>query len=135
MDLDIRRYNESDYLDVNRIIKESFGYDKSKKKNDSSYEFVAVLDNKIVGYYVLCEIIDVVKDIKIFHIDYVCVSNDYRGLGIGKRMMEYIEEYAKGVGCSRLELTSSSKREIAHKLYLGMGYVIRESSIFRKELV
>ena len=80
-------------------------------------------------------IVDIVKDIKIYHIDYVCVDSLYRGRGIGKLMMEYASSFAKDNGVSRLELTSSKKREAAHKLYLSLGFEMRDSSIFRKELV
>lgn len=135
MNLIVRKYQKDDYMDVDRIINNAFGYHKSKTSDSRAHEFVGIYEEKIVGYFVLNEIIDVVKNIKIFHVDYVCVDENMRGLGIGKELMKYAIKYATDNGISRMELTSSSKRKAAHQLYLGMGFVIRDSSVFRKELL
>lgn len=135
MNVIVRKYNDLDYDVVNSLILSSFGYEKKNKNNENVLEFVCEFDSSIVGYFNMTEFVDIVKEIKINHIDYVCVDSKYRGMGIGKKMMEYAIEYSKSNGVERLELTSSSKRETAHKLYLSLGFEIRDSSIFRKELI
>ena len=135
MNVIVRKYDSLDYDAVNNLIQNSFGYEKKNISNPNCLEFVAELDGVVAGYFNMTLIVDIVKDIKIYHIDYVCVDSLYRGRGIGKLMMEYASSFAKDNGVSRLELTSSKKREAAHKLYLSLGFEMRDSSIFRKELV
>lgn len=131
----VREYSDLDFLQANNLIKEAFGYEKKKVYDDNVYEFVCVLDEVIVGYFNMTIIQDVIKGIKISHIDYVCISEKYRGRGLGKMMMEFAIEFASNKGISRIELTSSSKRVAAHKLYLSLGFEVRDSSVFRKELL
>lgn len=135
MNVIVRKYDDLDYDIVNNLILNSFGYEKKRISNTNVLEFVCEVDSNIVGYFNMTKNVDIVKDIKINHIDYVCVDSNYQGLGIGKKMMEYAIDYSIKDGVNRLELTSSSKRVIAHKLYLSLGFEVRDSSIFRKELV
>ena len=135
MNVEVRLYKDDDYDAVNRIILMSFGYEKSKINDDKAHEFVACIDNKVVGYLILNEMKDIIKNIIICHIDYVCVDLEYRGQKIGKKMMECVISYAKEKGVSRIELTSNPKRVAAHKLYENCGFIKRDTDVFRKELV
>lgn len=135
MNLEIRRYREDDYDSVNNIINSSFGFNKSKKTNEYCYEFVAENNNKIVGYFYLLEFYDIVCDFKVYNLEYLCVDETFRGMGIGKRLVDFSCEYAKKNGVKRIDLTSSNFRESAHKLYLSCGFIKRDSSIFRKEIL
>ena len=67
--------------------------------------------------------IDIIKNKKTYHIDYVCVDPEYRGQKIGKTMMDYVIDYAKKEGGSRIELTSNPTRVAAHKLYENCGFL------------
>ena len=132
MDLKIREYLDDDFDEVDRILYESLNYKKSGIKDDKSHEFVGVYDSKVIGYFILNEMTDIVRNLKIYHLDYVCVDNEYRGRGFGKKMMEWAINYAKDTGACRIECTSGNQRIAAHKLYLGLGFEKRDSSIFRK---
>lgn len=48
------------------------------------------------------------------------VSEDLRGMGIGKRLMLEAEEHARGVGCHGAWLDTSSAK--ARAFYVGLGY-------------
>ncbi|TVX94397.1 GNAT family N-acetyltransferase [Paenibacillus agilis] len=61
-------------------------------------------------------------------VENVIVSSNYRGLGIGKLLMERIEGIAIERNCYRTELFSSAARQAAHQFYESIGYD-RESSI------
>ncbi len=135
MDIVVRRYNDGDYDAVDKLLFDSFGYHREKVSDARVYEFVACLDDVIVGYYNLLEEIDVIRNIKIFHVGYVCVDTEYRGHGIGHIMMEEAIKFAKENNVVRLDLTSGNKREAAHRLYLSLGFEKRDTSVFRKELV
>lgn len=132
MDLIVREYTDDDFDDVYRIVYESLNYKKNHIKNSNAHEFVGVYDAKVVGYFILNEMIDIIRNLKIYHIDYVCVDKKYRGNGFGKAMMEWAIKYAKDEGACRIELTSGNQRIIAHNMYLSLGFIKRDSSIFRK---
>ena len=76
-----------------------------------------------------------IKNASYYLVDYVCVDGNYRGLGIGKKMMDYAYMIAKNDGAIYLQLTSSRFRVAAHKLYEKCNYMKRESDIFRKEII
>lgn len=135
MNIVVRKYKETDYEGANRVLMEAFGYVKEKISDERVYEFVACIDEVVVGYFNLMEEMDVIRNIKIFHVGYVCVDNNYRGKGIGHIMMEYAIKFAKESHAVRLDLTSGNKREAAHKLYLSLGFEKRDTSVFRKELL
>ena len=135
MSVEVRKYTDSDYDRVNKIILDSFGYEKGNIKDERAIEIVAVLDSVVVGYLILNEMVDIIKNIKTYHIDYVCVDPEYRNQKIGKTMIEYVFDYAKENDVSRLELTSRKERVEAHKLYEKCGFVKRDTDLFRKEIL
>lgn len=133
--MEIVDYNDKYFESVSLLLKDTFNYEKSRVSSPLSHEFVCLIDGAVVGYFILNEMIDVVRNIKIFHVDYVCVDSKFRGRGIGKKMMEYAVNYAKSNGGTRMELTSGNQREAAHRLYLGLGFVKRDTTVFRKDLI
>ena len=135
MDIVVRKYNDVDFEQTDKLLYDTFGYYKEKMKDIKVSEFVASLDEVVVGYFNLMEEIDIIRNIKIFHVGYVCVDSAYRGKGIGKMMMEYAINYAKDNGATRMELTSGNQREASHSLYLSLGFVKRDTSVFRKEIL
>jgi len=62
----------------------------------------------------------------------VIVSSEYRGMGIGNRLMKRIEEIAKEKGCKEIMFVSSAHRKRAHKFYESLGYKLDEVQGFRK---
>jgi GNAT superfamily N-acetyltransferase len=59
-----------------------------------------------------------------FHIEGLVVASDYRGKGIGKKLMEFVEEIAQENRPSIIDLTSGLRREKdgTHEFYKGLGY-------------
>ena len=133
--MNIRDYNEADLERVNEILKESFDVEKKNFNDSKFHEIVACVDNKVVGYLLLTMVNNPIKDRFYYLVDYVCVDSNYRGLGVGKRLLQYAEDIAKDDKAMYLQLTCSRFREAAHKLYESSGYIKRDSDIFRKELV
>lgn len=146
MDIVIRKYESSDFLFVKNILIESFSEvddlistslinSDSLNLDSSKYiQLVAVDGNNVLGYAIASRFIDPIVNRCNYWIDYVCVSSDYRGMGIGKLLMSEIEMIARNENVMFLQLTSSRFRTGARKMYSDLGYVIRESDIFRKEL-
>lgn len=146
MDMLIRNYSDSDFLFVKEILVEAFPevkdfllkslVDSSSLNIDKSkyIQLVAEQDGNIMGYALVSRCFDPVLHKVNFWIDYVCVSEIFRGKGIGKQLLQKIEEFAINEDVMFLQLTSSRFRTNARKLYMYMGYEIRESDIFRKVL-
>ncbi len=78
--------------------------------------FVAIANGVVAGYGGVWLVIDEA------HITTVAVHEDYRRLGIGRKLMVQLLEEAKEAGmlCSTLEVRASN--EAAVKLYEGLGY-------------
>ena len=53
------------------------------------------------------------------------VDEGARGGGIGALLLSAAEQRAAALGCGQLELSSSLKREGAHRFYLAQGYCER----------
>ncbi len=62
----------------------------------------------------------------------VGVLSGHYGKGVGRRMMEEIEDLTRAAGIHRLELTVMSHNTRAHRLYLSMGY--QEEGVNRDSL-
>jgi GNAT superfamily N-acetyltransferase len=53
----------------------------------------------------------------------VHVHPDHRGIGIGRAIVGEAVERARAFGCYRVQLTSNSVRQDAHRFYEGLGFV------------
>lgn len=137
MEIKVREYDKKDFDGVNIMLYEAF---RRLKKIDISedenfHEVVAECNGRVVGYLLLTKVLNPIRNRHYYIIDYVCVVRDFRGYGVGEKMMEYAEEYARHCGGMYLQLTCRWTRIEAHKLYEKCGFVKRESDIFRKELI
>jgi GNAT superfamily N-acetyltransferase len=64
-------------------------------------------------------------------IEDVVVSADYRGQGLGKKIMQTLLDKGKSLGIEKIDLTSSPKRKIANILYQSLGFEKRKTNIYR----
>ena len=134
MNISIREYQENDLDGVNIVLYEAFNTTKDNFNYDNIKEVVALLDNQVVGYLLLTKVYNPIKKIFYFIVDNVCVLSTCRGKGIGKKMLDFVDNIAKEDNISYITLTSGYQRIAAHKLYEKCGYVKRESNIFKKEV-
>ncbi len=67
-------------------------------------------------------------------IEDVVVDNKMRGKGIGKKLTQFAIDYAVKQGFAEIDLTSSPTRVAANKLYQKLGFVLRETNIYRLNL-
>lgn len=135
MEINIRKYLDSDFVSVRRLINEAFDLMISRPLMDSNHlGLVACIENKVVGYLLLTKIEDPLISRCYFFIDYVCVDSKYRNNNIGYLLMSEAEKIAIEHNAKYLQLTSSRVRVVAHKLYKKCGFDVRESDIFRKVL-
>ncbi len=100
--------------------------------DDNVIGLVGLIDNKVVSYLNITICVDVVRNSKYSLINYVCVDDNYRGNNIGKSIMEKAISISKDNDCTLIKLTSNSKKVVANKMYLSMGFGIKETNLFEK---
>ena len=64
-------------------------------------------------------------------IEDVVVDEDARGRGIGRVLNERALEIARDAGARTVDLTSRPSREAANRLYQRLGFVERETNVYR----
>lgn len=64
-------------------------------------------------------------------IEDVIVDNDARGQNIGEKLVSFAIDFTKGLNVSSINLTSSPDRVAANKLYLKLGFILRETNVYR----
>lgn len=56
--------------------------------------------------------------------DHVFIEEEFRGMGLGKKLFAWIYEYAKSKGCETTELNTYVQNYPSHKFYYNEGYQI-----------
>jgi ribosomal protein S18 acetylase RimI-like enzyme len=67
-------------------------------------------------------------------IEDVVVDDVARGHGVGEALTQAMLDRARELGCVTVDLTSRPSREAANRLYSRMGFVLRETNVYRFEL-
>ena len=67
-------------------------------------------------------------------IEDVVVDEQSRGQGVGRALNEVALELARDAGAVTVDLTSRPSREAANRLYLRLGFVIRDTNVYRYTL-
>ncbi len=67
-------------------------------------------------------------------IDHMVIDEQYRGQGLGEKLMQKLIDIAKEHKVTRIELTSRPSREAANKLYQKMGFEIHETNFYQLKL-
>lgn len=122
------------------LLEEAFTLKANKETikeslNNKNIRFLcAKEDNKVIGTIMITTKINPVTNKNGFYLDYVSVLESYRNRKIGANMMLEVEKIAKEENISYIEFTSSSKRIYARKLYLSLGYELRDTGVFIKNI-
>jgi ribosomal protein S18 acetylase RimI-like enzyme len=67
-------------------------------------------------------------------IEDVVVDESARGRGVGEALNQAAIDHARSVGARTVDLTSRPSREAANRLYQRMGFVERETNVYRFEI-
>jgi ribosomal protein S18 acetylase RimI-like enzyme len=99
-------------------------------KSERTHFFIAELDNEdIVGMLTIATY-DIPSGTKVW-IEDVVVDESQRGKGFGKELTLYAIGYARSIGAESIELTSRQSRIEANQLYRKLGFVKRETNVYR----
>lgn len=67
-------------------------------------------------------------------IEDVVVEGEARGRGVGEALNQFALERAREAGATTVDLTSRPSREAANRLYQRLGFVPRETNVYRYDL-
>jgi len=130
----IREINISDSEAIQKICKTALGYDVdistvsnqiNKLSCDNKNHILAVYEDentkKVIGF-IHAQVYESVYSDTGLNILGLAVDPDFRGNGVGKKLIGYIENYAMDNGISFIRLNSADHRVEAHKFYENIGY-------------
>ena len=100
--------------------------------SESSVLFIARVDGHIVGSLTLATF-RIPTGIRAW-IEDVVVDEAARGHGVGEALNRAALDEARRRGAITVELTSRPSREAANRLYLRLGFVQRETNVYRYSL-
>ncbi|MEI8295352.1 MAG: GNAT family N-acetyltransferase [Alphaproteobacteria bacterium] len=85
---------------------------------------VACISDKVIGWVAWSKTQVFISDNTRFHIEGLVVDEQHRGQGIGKQLMTFVEDYAKGFHPCIIDLTSGLRRakDGSHEFYKALGY-------------
>jgi GNAT superfamily N-acetyltransferase len=133
MEIMIREIAVSDYSEVvllwtevlgNRNVNnENFHITMKKMNKEGNYKtFVAISENRVVGFIAVIQALSAGFSVGYLHIQGLAVQKELQHEGIGTKLLNYVENYAKENGISSIILCSGFKRTDAHAFYEHNGY-------------
>ena len=93
---------------------------------------VARIDGEIVGSLTLA-LFRIPTGLRAW-IEDVVVDGEARGRGVGEALNQAALAHARSVGARTVDLTSRPSREAANRLYQRIGFVERETNVYRYSL-
>ena len=129
-----RKINTADTQEIAEICKAALGYDVDvenvkkqieKLTNDKNQHIIIGYEDettrKIIGFVHAQMYESFYSDLGL-NILGLAVNPDFQGRGIGRKLIEKLEQYAVENSISFIRLNSALKREEAHKFYEHIGY-------------
>lgn len=84
--------------------------------------FVAEEGGAVVGFAAMSVLPLLERDRQLCRLTALIVAREARGRGLGRLLVSRVEEEAAQLGCDRLEVTSSVRRDDAHVFYGRLGF-------------
>ncbi|MXZ78855.1 MAG: GNAT family N-acetyltransferase [Acidimicrobiia bacterium] len=100
--------------------------------SDATRLLVAHADGEIVGSLTLV-LVRIPTGMRAI-IEDVVVDERARGQGVGRGLNEAALELARAAGAVTVDLTSRPSREAANRLYLRLGFEVRDTNVYRYKL-
>lgn len=97
--------------------------------SEASHLLLAVEDEQILGSLTLV-VFRIPTGIRAW-IEDVVVDGEARGKGVGGALNEAALELAAELGAITVDLTSRPSREAANRLYVRLGFQLRETNLYR----
>ena len=113
------RYHQKDRPDIFNVTSNEMLKEDLVKNFENLSILIALVDNKIVGYlaYRIKE-----NHTKKLDVDQLVVLEQYRGKGLGKKLMDEVKNIALNNNCDRIELNCWLFNENALAMYEHIGF-------------
>jgi diamine N-acetyltransferase len=130
-----------------QLIKEYYEYDGHPYDEDTVHNalkkiLTAVMlgrvwlitrDDLTIGYLVLCLGFSLEFKGRDAFIDELYIRSDYRGMGIGRLALKFVEEYSRSLGVRALHLEVERHNKNAQLLYKKFGFGDHDRYLMTKE--
>jgi predicted N-acetyltransferase YhbS len=104
--------------------------------NNQHIVYVAILESgDVIGWIHghICELVITSPQVMILGL---IVDQNYRGQGIGRRLVQQIEQWSLEQDCRHILVRSNVIRKEAHRFYENIGFTnIKQSQVFSKVLI
>ena len=114
--------------DLFKKVEEVINEEQLKELIANKEIFVARFENEIVAY-VTTKIVEKTNPSmryrKQISIEAICVDENFRGKGIGTKLLENVKEFGKQNGCTDMYLTVNEENENAINLYEKFGFRVK----------
>ncbi len=133
MSLEIKNARIEDFEDVFKLLEQLWCDTKLIEEDlanvysynldrDETFNKVVFLDNKIIAYYSGYTSMNLYYSGKVSYLQIIIVDENYRNLGVGKRIIDDITAISSLNKCKAIELDSAFFRKSAHKFYTNLGF-------------
>jgi|SRR5581483_6711575 len=136
----IQRFSPKLLEDLNKLLLQlsSSGFQMDKRhikavlKNKRTYVICLYDGQRVIGTATLVDFYQI-RNHK-GYIENVVIDEQYRGRGLGKKLIGYMIELAKELKLDKIELKSEPRRTVANILYREMGFTLREVNYYDLDL-
>lgn len=103
-------------------------------QDPTNHFFVArdTKDNKIVGMAIIVIVSTLLRRKAL--LEELVVDENYRGQGIGEKIVKFVVDQARLAGAVHFDFTSNPARTEANKLYQSLGFTKRDTNVYRMDL-
>lgn len=103
-------------------------------KNPSLGNIFLIRDKEdIIGYIIIVYFFSFEFQGKVALLDELYLTTSARGKGVGKKAMEFVNEFVENTGCKLILLEVEPHNTRAQKLYLEHGFTFHKRQLMRKE--
>jgi len=96
----------------------------------SSHLYIARHSSGVIGGMLTLVVFPILTGWRAW-VEDVVVDSELRGEGVGRLLTEHAIAQARNLGVATVDLTSRSTRVAAHGLYESVGFVVRDTSVYR----
>lgn len=114
-------------------LKQTQGLELMLQKPDAKI-LVAVHENRVVGMITMQSLISTAIGAHVGLIEDMIVSAEFRGMGIGKRLLAAMIEESEQLGYERLSLGTDRRNESAVCFYEGIGFKMSNMGLMYRSL-
>lgn len=103
------------------------------KRDPNNYLFVLEEENKVQGSIFITLCLDPMYQFRPYAvIENLIIAEEFRGQGLGRELLNHVEQFCMNRNCTKMMLMSSTKRIEAHNFFEKLGYNGTISKGFKK---